>query len=61
MKIPPEHKKEMVFDAYNGNTNWKDAELMELKKIYNLNPFESLVTVNKASTNYLRLQKRWYV
>ena len=37
----------MVFDAYNGNTNWKDAELMELKKIYNFNTFESFCTVNK--------------
>ena len=37
-----------MFDADNGNTNWKDAELLELKQIYNFNNFESLGTVKKA-------------
>ena len=27
MKIPCAHKEAMIFDADNGNTKWKDAEL----------------------------------
>ena len=37
-----------MFDTDNGNTNWKGNELLELKKIYNFDPFESLGPVNKA-------------
>ena len=48
MKIYLDHKNAMMFDADNLNTNWKDSELLEQKKIYNFNPFESLVTVNKS-------------
>ena len=48
MDIPCDYKEVMIFDADNGNTNWKDAELLEMKQIYNLNPFESLGKVNKA-------------
>ena len=38
----------MMFDADNGNKNWKDADLLEPKKIYNFDTFESLGTVKKA-------------
>ena len=38
----------MVFDADNVNTNWKDAELLALKQIYNFAPFKSLGSVRKA-------------
>ena len=48
VKIPREHKEAMMFDSDNGNTNCKDAEILELKKIYNFYPFESLGTVSKA-------------
>ena len=48
MNIPLDHKNSMMFDADNENTNWKYDELLELKKIYNFNPFESLGTFNKA-------------
>ena len=37
----------MMFDSDNKNTNWKDAELLQMKKIYNFNNFEYLGTVNK--------------
>ena len=30
-----------MFDADNGNTNWKEAELLELNQIYNFDPFNS--------------------
>ena len=37
-----------MFDADNLNTNWKDADLLELKQIYNFDTFESLGPVKKA-------------
>ena len=37
-----------MFDADNGNTNWKGAELLELEKIYKFDNFESLGPVNKS-------------
>ena len=37
-----------MFDANNGNTKCKDAELLKLKKMYNFDPFESLGPVSKA-------------
>ena len=33
MDINRENKEAMMFDSDNGNTNWKDTELLELKKI----------------------------
>ena len=48
MKIPFDHKKAIHFDSDNVNTNWKDSEILELKKIYNLNPFKSFGTVKNA-------------
>ena len=47
-KITRDHKEAIMFDHDNGNTNWKDADILELKKIYNFDNFESLGTVNKA-------------
>ena len=38
----------MLFGADNGNTNWKDDEILELTQIYNFGPFESLGLVNKS-------------
>ena len=48
MKIPFDHKEEMIFYADNVNTNCKGAELLELKKIYNFGPFESLSPVKNT-------------
>ena len=42
MKIPCEHKEAMMFGADNGNTKWKGTDLLELKQIYNFDPFDSL-------------------
>ena len=28
IKIPLDHKKAMLFDAYNGNINWKDDGIL---------------------------------
>ena len=39
VKIPCDHKEEIMFDADNRNTNWKGAEILELKEIYNFDPF----------------------
>ena len=33
MNISSYHKEEMKLDADKGNTNWKDADLLELKQI----------------------------
>ena len=41
-KIPHDHKEAMIFEDDNGNTNWRDAELLELKKIYNFDTLDSL-------------------
>ena len=48
MNISRDHKESIIFDDDNGNTNWKDAELLELKQIYNFNPFNSLWPVTSA-------------
>ena len=48
VNIPRYHKEAMMFDANNGNTDWKDSELLELKQIYNFNPFDSLGPVNNS-------------
>ena len=48
VKTPCDHKEAMMFDAENGNTNWEDADLLELKQIYNFDPFDSLGPVNSA-------------
>ena len=37
-----------MFDVKNGNTNRKDSDLLEIKQIYNLNPFDYLGSVNSA-------------
>ena len=38
----------MIFDAYNVNINWKDAEIFELKQIYNFRPLNNIGPVNSA-------------
>ena len=38
----------MIFNSDNGNNNWNNVELLELKQIYNFDPFEYLGPVNKA-------------
>ena len=43
----------MTFDADNGNTNWKDAELLKLKHIYNFYPFDSLGPTTSARILYV--------
>ena len=42
MNITRGHKELKIFDADNGNTNWKDADLLKIKKIYNFDPFNSI-------------------
>ena len=39
VKIPCDHKEEIMFDADNRNNNWEGAEILELKEIYNFDPF----------------------
>ena len=48
MKIPCDHNEAMMFDADNRNTNWKYAQLLELKKPYNFYPLHSLGPVKIA-------------
>ena len=38
-------------DSKNGNTNWKDSNLVELKQIYNFNPLDYLGPVNSVCTS----------
>ena len=38
----------MMFDADNGHTNCKDAEILELNQIYNFNPFNHLRPATSA-------------
>ena len=40
MKILRDHKEAMMFDANNGNTNWKESGLLTIKQIYNFDPFD---------------------
>ena len=48
MNIPRDHKGETMFDSKNGNNKWKDADIIELKQIYNFDPFDYLRPVNSA-------------
>ena len=48
INIPCNNKEVMMFDVKNGNTNRKDSDLLEIKQIYNLNPFDYLGSVNSA-------------
>ena len=48
MNIPRDHKDAMLFYANNDNTNWKYAELLKLKQIYNFDPFNSIGPVTSA-------------
>ena len=48
MNIPRERKKEIMFNVDNVNTNWEDSELLELKQIYNLDPFDYIGPINSA-------------
>ena len=48
MNIPCKHNDEIMFDAENGNTNWKDAEFFEINQIYNFDPFDSLISSTSA-------------
>ena len=43
VNIPRDHKEVMMFDDDNGNNNWKDAEILKLKQIYNFDTFNPLV------------------
>ena len=60
MDIPCDHKESMIFDANNVNTNWKDSELLELKQIYNFDPFDYLGPVNSAriTTSHTKILKK---
>ena len=33
MKITSENKEEIMFDANNGKTNWKDSDVLEQKNL----------------------------
>ena len=58
MKIPHYYKEAMMFDYDNGNTNWKDAELLKLKQIYIFDPFSSLVpaTSTRIPPSHTKIQ-----
>ena len=58
MKIPCDHREAIMFDADNGNTNWKGTEILVLKIIYNFDPFESLGPVKKSCipTDHTKIQ-----
>lgn len=42
MNIPRDHNEVMMFYSNNGNTNWKENELLEINQIYNFEPFDYL-------------------
>ena len=48
----------MVFDADNGNTNWKGAEILEINQIYNFSLFNSLGPDRSAciSSGHIKIQ-----
>ena len=48
MKIHCNQKEVMLYHSKNGNTNRKDADIIELKQIYKFNPFDYLGHVNSV-------------
>ena len=48
MKITLNKKEVMMSDSKNGNTNWKDSNLVELKQIYNFNPLDYIGPINST-------------
>ena len=48
----------MMFDAGNGNTNWKDTEIIELKHIYTFNPFNYIgtATITRIPPGHTKIQ-----
>ena len=48
MNITHYYKEEIIFYADNGNTNWEDGYILELKEIYNFDPCDSLGPINNA-------------
>ena len=48
INITCDHKKAMIFYSDHINTNWENAELLELKQIYNFKSFDSLGPLNNA-------------
>ena len=47
INIPRDYKEAMIFDADNGNTKWKDDELLKLNQIYY---FDSLDYLDPATS-----------
>ena len=58
MKIPHYHKEAIMFDSDNDNTNWKDADLLKIKHIYNFDPFDSLrpITIARIIPGHTKIQ-----
>ena len=42
MNITRDHKEAIMFDAKNGKTNCKGAEILKINQIYNFYPFDYL-------------------
>eukprot|EP00934_Nitzschia_sp_Nitz4_P004676 Nitzschia sp. Nitz4//scaffold468_size5769//118//5631//NITZ4_009203-RA/size5769-snap-gene-0.0-mRNA-1//-1//CDS//3329552515//4666//frame0 len=47
-QVPRNHREAVELDLKNGNTNWQDAERLELQQLYDYNTFRDLGHKNKA-------------
>ena len=58
IKITRDQKEAMMFDTDNGNTNWKDADILELNQIYKFDPFDSLgpATSGRIPPGHINIQ-----
>ena len=55
IRVPRNHQEAMEFDRQNGNTKWRDAEILELKQIDEYDTFIDKGENFKPSSNYKKI------
>ena len=60
INIPRYHKEAMMFDAENGKTNWKDADILELKKSTTSTP-SNIPGLLTAHISFLAILRSKYI
>lgn len=58
-KIPKSHEEAVQFDLENNNTNWQDAEALEIKLLHQYNTFEDAGTDKSIPAGYKRIICLW--
>jgi hypothetical protein len=56
VQVPRNHAEAMEFDAANGNTKWRDAELVELAQIDEYDTFEDVGKFGKVPVGFKKIR-----